>query len=63
MVFIYPGFDLPVLQYPWLAQVIKNRLYYFKKVSTKPRCTGGMQAVNIGLYNEMKPLQCLWSRI
>lgn len=25
-------------------------------MNTKPRFTGGMQAVNIGFYNEMKPL-------
>lgn len=46
-----------------LAQLIKSRLYYVKKLSTKLRCTEGTQAVNIGLYNEMKPLKSVWPKM
>lgn len=56
-------FWLTCVTIPLIKQIIKNRLYYSKKLSTKLKCTGGMQAVNIGLYNEMKPLKCLWPRI
>lgn len=62
MVLIYPSFHLPCY-ISQLAQLIKSRLYYVKKLSTKLRCTEGMQAVNIGLYNEMKPLKSVWPKM
>lgn len=53
-------FNLPVLTLPLSTQVIKSWFIISRSWAQNQDVQGGMQAVNIGLYNEMMALQCLW---
>lgn len=54
-------FNLPVLTLPLLStQVTRVGYIISRSWAQNQDVQGGMQAVNIGLYNEMMPLQCLW---